>query len=246
MKLIKNPQANLESNRFRFFKLGMIISCSLALLAFRWTTYELEEDQVYSPPIERETLITELAPVSFIEMAKPKKRRVARNNMSIIKLVIELPKESKTLKLISLGQIQDQIGDGWEDEPGIIEPTFPSGPEGWMKAERTPYFDECAQPSNKKEESACTYAAIKNFVQSNTKYPSVCRELGVEGTVWLTFVIDKNGDVVEIEEVKSPHSALTKAAISGLSKLPKLNPGTQRLNPVAVKLEIPVRFMLSR
>ena len=59
-------------------------------------------------------------------------------------------------------------------------------------------------------------------------------------------VIDKNGDVVEIEEVKSPHSALTKAAISGLSKLPKLNPGTQRLNPVAVKLEIPVRFMLSR
>ena len=246
MKLIKNPQANLESNRFRFFKLGMIISCSLALLAFRGTTYELEEDQVYSPPIERETLITELAPVSFVEMAKPKKRRVARNNMSIIKLVIELPKESKTLKLISLGQIQDQIGDGWEDEPGIIEPTFPSGPEGWMKAERTPYFDECAQPSNKKEESACTYAAIKNFVQSNTKYPSVCRELGVEGTVWLTFVIDKNGDVVEIEEVKSPHSALTKAAISGLSKLPKLNPGTQRLNPVAVKLEIPVRFMLSR
>ena len=246
MKLIKNPQANLESNRFRFFKLGMIISCSLALLAFRWTTYELEEDQVYSPPIERETLITELAPVSFIEMAKPKKRRVVRNNMSIIKLVIELPKESKTLKLISLGQIQDQIGDGWEDEPGIIEPTFPSGPEGWMKAERTPYFDECAQPSNKKEESACTYATIKNFVQSNTRYPSVCRELGVEGTVWLTFVIDKNGDVVEIEEVNSPHSALTKAAISGLSKLPKLNPGTQRLNPVAVKLEIPVRFMLSR
>jgi protein TonB len=246
MKLIKTPQANLESNRFRFFKLGMIISCSLALLAFRWTTYELEEDQVYSPPIERETLITELAPVSFIEMAKPKKRRVVRNNMSIIKLVIELPKESKILKLISLGQIQDQIGDGWEDEPGIIEPTFPSGPEGWMKAERTPYFDECAQPSNKKEESACTYATIKNFVQSNTRYPSVCRELGVEGTVWLTFVIDKNGDVVEIEEVNSPHSALTKAAISGLSKLPKLNPGTQRLNPVAVKLEIPVRFMLSR
>jgi protein TonB len=246
MKLIKNPQANLESNRFRFFKLGMIISCSLALLAFRWTTYELEEDQVYSPPIERETLITELAPVSFIEMAKPKKRRVVRNNMSIIKLVIELPKESKTLKLISLDQIQDQIGEGWEDEPGIIEPTFPSGPEGWMKAERTPYFDECAQPSNKKEESACTYATIKNFVQSNTRYPAVCRELGVEGTVWLTFVIDKNGDVVEIEEVNSPHSALTKAAISGLSKLPKLNPGTQRLNPVAVKLEIPVRFMLSR
>ena len=246
MKLIKTPQANLESNRFRFFKLGMIISCSLALLAFRWTTYELEEDQVYSPPIERETLITELAPVSFIEMAKPKKRRVVRNNMSIIKLVIELPQESKTLKLIGLGEIQGQIGEGWEDEPGIIEPTFPSGPEGWMKAERTPYFDECAQPSNKKEESACTYAAIKNFVQSNTRYPSVCRELGVEGTVWLTFVIDKNGDVVEIEEVNSPHSALTKAAISGLSKLPKLNPGTQRLNPVAVKLEIPVRFMLSR
>lgn len=246
MKLIKNPQANLESKRFRFFKLGMIVSCSLALLAFRWTTYELEEDQVYSPPIERETLITELAPVSFNEMAKPKKSRVVRSDMSIINLVLELPKESKVLKLISLGEIQDQIGEGWENEPGIIEPTFPSGPEGWMKAERTPYFDECAQPSNKKEESACTYAAIKNFVQSNTKYPSVCRELGIEGTVWLTFVIDKNGDVVEIEEVKSPHSALTRAAISGLSKLPKLNPGTQRLNPVAVKLEIPVRFMLSR
>jgi len=246
MKLIKNPQANLESKRFRFFKLGVIVSCSLALLAFRWTTYELEEDQVYSMPIERETLITELAPVSFNEMAKPKKRRVVRSNMSIINLVLELPKESKVLKLISLGEIQDQIGDGWENESGIIEPTFPSGPEGWMKAERTPYFDECVQPSNKKEESACTYAAIKNFVQSNTKYPSVCRELGIEGTVWLTFVIDKNGDVVEIEEVKSPHSALTRAAISGLSKLPKLNPGTQRLNPVAVKLEIPVRFMLSR
>ena len=64
--------------------------------------------------------------------------------------MLELPKESKVLKLISLGEIQDQIGDGWENESGIIEPTFPSGPEGCMKAERTPYFDECVQPSNKK------------------------------------------------------------------------------------------------
>lgn len=181
MKLIKNPEANLESKRFRFFNLGMVVSCSMALLAFRWTTYELEDDQAYSPSMERETLITELAPVSFNEMAKLKKRRGGRSNRSIINLVLELPKESKVLKLISLGEIQDQIGDGWENESGIIEPTFPSGPEGCMKAERTPYFDECVQPSNKKEESACTYAAIKNFVQSNTKYPSVCRDLGIEG-----------------------------------------------------------------
>lgn len=246
MKSIKNPYANLESKRFRFFKIGMIVSCSLALLAFRWTTYELAENKMYSPPIERESLVTELPPVSFSKMIQAKKVAVVIDDPSVIKVVEKLTPESKVLNLITLKEILGAIEEGWDPEGDVVDPEISKGPAGWMKAERTPYFDECAQPSDKKKESECTYAAIRNFVQSSTKYPSTCRELGIEGTVWLTFVIDKNGDVVDIEELKSPHAALTNAAMDGLSLLPKLNPGTQRLNPVDVRLEIPVRFLLRK
>jgi len=81
-------------------------------------------------------------------------------------------------------------------------------------------------------------------VQKNTKYPTVPREIGIQGTVWLSFIINKKGEVSSIEVLKSPHSELSEAAVEGLSKLPRMNPGLQRLNPVDVKLEIPVRFTL--
>lgn len=244
MKVIKTPAVYLENKRLRFFQIGLIVSCSLVLLAFRWTTYEFEEQKEYIPKIPMENIEVELPPFSFQEPAAAQAAKKIITISASFEIVDELPTEKKgELEFISIDEIIGDIGEGYEDE-GIIDPEIPLGTSNWMKAERTPYFDECAQPSDRETESLCTYTKIKNFVQRNTDYPSSCREMDIQGTVWLTFVIDKNGDVTGVEAIKSPHQMLTDAAMEGLSKLPKMNPGTQRLQPVDVRLEIPVRFML--
>ncbi len=250
MKVIKTPKANLEKKRFRFFRVGVVVSCSLALLAFRWTTYELsstEKSGVYVP--EFEELEAEIAELSFRKQSSKAKS---------VRIKLDLPIFDPDKKDIDLGlEVEKVITDpeiDWEgleyDENGendgakdvVVIPV--SKESSWMKAERTPYFDECASPSDKEAEAKCTYLEIRNFVQLNTRYPEDCREMGIQGTVWLTFVIDKNGDVVEIEEIRSPHVSLTNAAMESVGQLPKMNPGTQRLRPVDVRLEIPVKFTL--
>jgi len=249
MKMVKTPGADLEKKRLKFFKIGIIVSCSLALLAFRWTTYDLESEHKSTvPDVTEESLIIEQTEFSF---RKPLHQTVSKKKIittSVFEIVEEIPEEGKKqVELITLEEILKGIGDGTSGEEGIKDPEIPSrGEKGWERAERTPYFDECASPGNREEESLCTYAKIRNFVQSHTRYPERCREQGISGTVWVSFVIDKTGNVSSVEVIKSPHTELSDAALKSVGQLPKMNPGTQRLNPVDVRLEIPVKFLLRR
>ncbi|MFK7755759.1 MAG: energy transducer TonB [Flavobacteriales bacterium] len=247
MKVIKTPNANLETKRFRFFQLGLIVACSLALLAFRWTTYELNEEHVSQVELKNFNELEPELPKLHVRQ-KQKVVKVQLDNRFVQPTKDELVKTTSEPALEKVSMFIDLVDvdcpecpDEGEPEP---EPLLPEGPLDWSKMQRTPYFDSCASPSDRIAESECTYSEIKNFVQRNTIYPEIPREMGVQGTVWLTFVINKKGEVSEVEVVRSPHSELTEAAIKGLSKLPRMNPGLQRLNPVDVKLQIPVKFIL--
>jgi len=247
MKVVKTPRANLEKMRFRFFKIGLVVACSFTLVAFNYTSYDLAESDESNVRVPEVDLLEPILPeYSFREQAKPK---VVTMSLKYQQIKIE-PDE------IDLGlekMISDDVDIDWEgvegadecDDCDVIDPEIPDfGEKGWIFAERTPYFDECAQPADKAAEAACSYKAIRDYVQSNTKYPGSCREIGISGTVWLSFLVNKKGDVSDVKVLKSPHTHLTEAAIAGLMKLPKMNPGTQRLRPVDVRLEIPVKFIL--
>ena len=87
--------------------------------------------------------------------------------------------------------------------------------------------------------------ALLNYLKLNIKYPEECRKRNVEGRVIVSFVVNKDGTIINPEIVKSVHPLLDQEAIRVISNMPKWKPGIQRGSPVRVKYTIPVNFNLS-
>ena len=85
---------------------------------------------------------------------------------------------------------------------------------------------------------------LMTFVKKNLKYPADCAEEGVQGRVTISFVVDKDGSVVEAEAMKSPDERLTAEAIRLVESMPKWKPGRQDGEAVRVKYVLPVTFRL--
>lgn len=87
--------------------------------------------------------------------------------------------------------------------------------------------------------------AMMKFVAENLKYPQQMQKEKVEGRVLLSFVVEKDGSVTNIEEVKSPHPVLTEEAIRVVKLMPKWKPGKQDGKNVRVQFNLPITFRLN-
>lgn len=85
---------------------------------------------------------------------------------------------------------------------------------------------------------------FSSFLSNNTKYPDDARRNGVEGTVILGFVVEKDGGLTEIKVSKSVAPVLDAEAVRVLSNSPKWIPGTQFGQPVRVLYAVPIKFAL--
>ena len=87
--------------------------------------------------------------------------------------------------------------------------------------------------------------ALMAYLSSNVKYPAECAEQGIQGVVSLSFVVEKDGSISNIEAKESPDPHLTEEAIRVVKSMPKWNPGTQRGHVVSVQYQLPITFRLS-
>ena len=86
--------------------------------------------------------------------------------------------------------------------------------------------------------------ACMKWLQENIKYPSICVEQNIQGRVIATFVVNRDGSIVDIQIVRSPDPYLSKEAERVLKIMPRWKPGRQRGKPVRVKFSLPVTFRL--
>jgi len=86
--------------------------------------------------------------------------------------------------------------------------------------------------------------ALQKYFGKNIKYPAVALRNGVEGLVILQFVVNKEGDVSDIQVVKKLGSGTDEEAIRVAKTLPKFAPAKQNGRPVSFRYTLPVRFGL--
>ena len=84
--------------------------------------------------------------------------------------------------------------------------------------------------------------ALHKFIAYQTKYPEMAKEKGIEGKVYVSFVIDKNGKVSNPEIAKGVDPALDKEALRVVSSLPTWKPGRKDGELVNVSYTVPVVF----
>jgi protein TonB len=84
------------------------------------------------------------------------------------------------------------------------------------------------------------------FLQDNIYYPERMKNLGIEGTVYVSFVIEEDGTIsrVAIERGIENGDELNKIAVKAIQKMPNWIPGRSGNTSVAVKQTIPIQFSL--
>ena len=114
-----------------------------------------------------------------------------------------------------------------------------------------------AQPEPPKEEETKVFdvvevmpsfpggqGALFEWLSKNIKYPVVAEENGVQGRVIVTFVVERNGSITDVQVVKSVDPSLDKEAVRVVKAMPHWIPGKQNGSAVRVKFTVPVTFRL--
>ena len=85
---------------------------------------------------------------------------------------------------------------------------------------------------------------MHDFLAKNIEFPQTAIETGIKGTVYLYFIVEKDGSKSKIKTIRGIGGGCYQEAERVIGKMPKLNPGSQRGKPVRVSFNIPVVFDL--
>lgn len=86
--------------------------------------------------------------------------------------------------------------------------------------------------------------ALGNYLGRKMNYPSAARSAGVEGTVVVTFVVGRQGDIEDVKVLKGLGFGTDEEAVRVIKSMPRWTPGKQNGIPVAVRYTLPIKFAL--
>ena len=223
MELKKSPKADLNNKRGLLLEIGLVVSLLLVIAAFAYTPreYRIEIVTEYVAPVEEE--ITEVTRQDQKPPEAPKKVEVkvitdmleVVTNDTKITTDVDFAEFDENTEVIQQVEVKEEVIE--DDQPFLIAETMPSFQGGDLNKFRT-------------------------WVQQNIRFPQIALENGIQGRVVLSFVIEKDGRLTNIQVLQSPDRSLSDEAIRVLSKSPKWSPGKQRNQVVRVKYTLPVDF----
>ena len=86
--------------------------------------------------------------------------------------------------------------------------------------------------------------ALMNYIKQNLRYPALAGEMGIQGRVTLSFIVERDGSISNIEVMRTPAEELSKEAISLVKSMPKWKPGKIKGTPVRMKYILPITFRI--
>ena len=87
---------------------------------------------------------------------------------------------------------------------------------------------------------------FRNWVMQKVRFPQIALENNINGRVLLSFVIERDGSLTNIQVLQTPDASLSDEAIRVLKTSPKWTPGKQRNQSVRVKYTLPVEFRIQQ
>ena len=226
----KNPKVDLNRNRSLFFVISLCLVLFLSWKLIEWKTYDktnygyealnvdAEDDE--DIPITEQIKTPPPPPPPAPEIIE-----IVEDEEEVEETVIEST-ETDQEEIIEEVEVMDDMLD--EVPFAVIEevPTFP-GCEKLAKSERRQCFQD----------------RMDRHVRRTFRYPEIAQEMGIQGRVYVSFVIDENGNITKIQ-VRGPDKNLEGEARRIIEKLPKMVPGRQRGRPVRVPFSYPITLRL--
>ena len=84
------------------------------------------------------------------------------------------------------------------------------------------------------------------FIHKNLKYPELAKEKGIEGRVFVSFIIEKDGSISNVKILRGIGGGCDEATVEMIKNMPKWKPGKQRGKPVRFQFTLPIKFELPK
>ena len=230
MEVKKSPKADLEGRKGLFFEIGLLLAVGILLYAFEWKTESsvMQEQEVEGIAAEEEEAI----PITQHLTPPPPPPPPAPKLTDIIDIVENDQDIDEDLELEDVEDDTENTvitnTDNWGDW-GDGGDTGES--EIFQVVEDMPYFPE---------------GNVTAWINKRIKYPPLASENGIQGKVFVKFVIDKDGTVTNAEIVRGVDPSLDKEALRVINSMPKWRPGKQRGKSVRVAYNLFINFQLSQ
>ena len=226
MEIKKSPKADLQNRKGLFLEIGLVISLLLVVAAFKYAPDEYRIEAIEQEAVIVEEEIVEITRNELKPPAPPQKVEIKVYN-DILDIVTN---DTEVKTDISF----DEFVDGLDVDVNyvVMEEEEIEEDTPIIKAEKMPTFQ------------GGDLMKFREWVQKRLRYPQIAQENGISGRVTLTFVIEKDGSLTNIEVMQSPDRSLSEEAIRVLNTSPKWEPGKQRNQPVRVRFTLPVAFQI--
>lgn len=231
MELKKSPKADLQNKKQIFFQIGLIVSLLFSICMFGWSQSEVSVQELENNQAIVEEQITEITR----EDQKPPEPQ--KQTIQVVSDIINIVRDDK--KIDNTFEFVDDINSdmNFDFKPA----TGGSGSREEVVEEDAPFLNVEEMPKFKGGD----LNAFRTWVQERLKYPVIAQENGIQGRVTLSFVVERDGTVTNIQVLATPDRSLSEEATRVISTSPKWTPGKQRGMAVRVKYNIPIDFRLN-
>lgn len=223
MELKKSPKADLENKKILFRQIGLVLALLIVFAAFEYKSYD--KRQINLQQRVAEEVPEEIIPITEQNVKPPPPPppqqvtvlTVVDNNTEVQDVKINVDVDQKTVIEVYVPPVKEEEEIVEQEIFTIVEsmPEFPGGQQ-----------------------------AMLEFIARNIKYPPLARESGIQGRVFVNFVVEPDGSVSNVKVIRGIGGGCDEEAVRVVQSMPKWIPGRQRGKPVRVSFNLPVRFTL--
>jgi protein TonB len=224
MELKKAPAHDLTKKSGMFLNLGLTLSLLIVILAFEWPNRGDQEIIDLGQVDDNFEDIMEIPPTEQPPPPPPKVQ---------IPEIVEVPDEEEIEE-----EIEVELDVEVTEQTVVEDIVFTEAPE-------EEEVDEIFTIVEDQPEFPGGMSAFYEYIGARMKYPSQARRMGIEGRVYVEFIVDKDGSVTNVRAVKGIGAGCDEEAERVMKAVPKFKPGKQRGRAVRVKMVLPIYFKLA-
>lgn len=223
----RTKHEKLEKQRKTFFMIGVILALAVVFTAFEWRTYDVSYD------LDLTNHGWDFFEEEDVDPTKHEKKELPKPIIKPIAAINEIDNDKDADEVELFFPETDQM----EEIPEFIY----TPPEEDVGADEKVIFkiveDMPEFPGGEK--------ALFAYLVSKARFTQWAIETGVDGTVYVEFVVEKDGSVSNVRSLRLLGAGLDEVAVEAVKGMPRWTPGKQRKVPVRVTMVVPFNFKLN-
>lgn len=219
----KNPKVDLENKKGLFLEIGLILALLFVFVAFEYKSYDKQTIDLSARAVE--DITEEIIPITEQKVKPPPPPP---------------PKQVTQIRIVEDDVEVDEdidIDVDADDETVFEEYIAPEEDEEILETEIFTVVESMPEfPGGMGE--------LMKFLAQNIKYPPLAKESGIQGRVFINFVVEPTGLISNVKVLRGIGGGCDEEAVRVVASMPKWKPGKQRGKNVRVSYNLPVKFTL--